>query len=72
NLRRLRESNVPVFGAMLNNINASVAGYYYSDYYDRSYRHYYMQDNLTAQDTELKVPVKSKRKQIEKVPLEKV
>lgn len=72
NLRRLRESNIPVFGAILNNINASVAGYYYSDYYDRSYRHYYMQDNLTAQDTPLKAPLKTKRRQIENVPLEKV
>jgi capsular exopolysaccharide synthesis family protein len=46
NLKRLRESNVPVFGAILNNLNTHVAGYYYSHYYDKSYKsykHYYMQ-----------------------------
>jgi capsular exopolysaccharide synthesis family protein len=46
NLKRLRESNVPIFGAVLNNLNTHVAGYYYSHYYDKSYKsykHYYMQ-----------------------------
>jgi capsular exopolysaccharide synthesis family protein len=46
NLKRLRESNVPIFGAILNNLNTHVAGYYYSHYYDKSYksyRHYYTQ-----------------------------
>lgn len=46
NLKRLRDSNVPVFGAILNNLNTHVAGYYYSHYYDKSYKsykHYYMQ-----------------------------
>lgn len=42
NVRRLRESNVPVLGAILNNINTSVAGYYYSHYYEHSYRNYYL------------------------------
>lgn len=46
NIRRLRESNVPVFGAILNNINTNVAGYYYSHYYyDKSYKNYYMSGN---------------------------
>ncbi len=46
NIRRLRESNIPVFGAILNNLNTHVAGYYYSHYYDKSYKsykHYYLQ-----------------------------
>tara|TARA_B110000037_G_scaffold131640_1_gene149528 strand:- start:78061 stop:80307 length:2247 start_codon:yes stop_codon:yes gene_type:complete len=43
NVKRLRDSNVPILGAVLNNINTSVAGYYYSHYYDSSYRHYYVQ-----------------------------
>ena len=45
NIRRLRESNVPIFGAILNNLNTHVAGYYYSHYYDKSYKsykHYYL------------------------------
>ena len=45
NIKRLRESNVPIFGAVLNNLNTHVAGYYYSHYYDKSYksyRHYHM------------------------------
>ncbi len=52
NVRRLRESNVPVFGAVLNNINASVAGYYYSHYYDVSYRKYYGESRKTAKAKE--------------------
>lgn len=46
NIRRLRESNIPIFGAILNNLNTHVAGYYYSHYYDKSYKsykHYYLQ-----------------------------
>jgi capsular exopolysaccharide synthesis family protein len=46
NLKRLRESNVPIFGAVLNNLNTHVAGYYYSHYYDKSYKsykHYHLQ-----------------------------
>ena len=42
NVRRIWEANVPVFGAVLNNIRSSVAGYYYSHYYDRSYQDYYL------------------------------
>lgn len=45
NIRRLKESNVPIFGAVLNNLNTHVAGYYYSHYYDKSYKsykHYYL------------------------------
>lgn len=44
NLRRLKESNTPIFGAVLNNLNTSVAGYYYSHYYDNSYKSYYLKD----------------------------
>jgi succinoglycan biosynthesis transport protein ExoP len=46
NIKRLRESNVPILGAVLNNLNTHVAGYYYSHYYDKSYKsykHYYLQ-----------------------------
>ncbi|MGE9295400.1 MAG: GumC family protein [Puniceicoccales bacterium] len=41
NLRRIIESNTPVFGAILNQISVSVASYYYSSYYDKSYTKYY-------------------------------
>lgn len=43
NLKRLLESNVPIFGAVLNQISASVASYYYANYYDKSYQQYYVQ-----------------------------
>jgi len=64
NLKRLRESNVPIFGAVLNNLNTSVAGYYYSHYYDNSYKSYYMKDTrdlekLEAADAESEEPDKS-------------
>jgi succinoglycan biosynthesis transport protein ExoP len=45
NIRRLKESNVPIFGVILNNLNTHSAGYYYSHYYDKSYssyRHYHL------------------------------
>jgi capsular exopolysaccharide synthesis family protein len=45
NLRRLLEGNVPIFGAILNQISLSVASYYYTSYYDKSYRNYYVHDD---------------------------
>jgi len=44
NLRRIIESNTPVFGAVLNQISVSVASYYYANYYDKSYAGYYGHD----------------------------
>lgn len=63
NVKRLRDSNVPVLGAVLNNINTNVAGYYYSHYYDSSYRHYYVQGgtgHAESADIEEDVPVSSR------------
>lgn len=42
NVRRLWESNTPVFGAILNNVAGSLSSYYYSHYSDRSYQDYYI------------------------------
>lgn len=42
NVRRLWESNTPVFGAILNNVAGSLSSYYYSHYSDRSYQNYYI------------------------------
>jgi capsular exopolysaccharide synthesis family protein len=42
NVRRLWESNTPVFGAVLNNITSSLSSYYYSQYSDKSYSNYYV------------------------------
>jgi succinoglycan biosynthesis transport protein ExoP len=39
--RRLMESNVPCFGAVLNGLNLAISGYYYAQYYDKSYKNYY-------------------------------
>lgn len=47
--RRLLESNVPVFGAVLNNLSLSVSGYYYAQYYDKSYYDYYAPDSKAAE-----------------------
>ncbi len=41
NLRRIIESNTPVFGAVLNQISTAVASYYYANYYDKAYQDYY-------------------------------
>jgi capsular exopolysaccharide synthesis family protein len=39
---KILETSVPCFGAVLNNLNIAVSGYYYSQYYDKSYKDYYM------------------------------
>jgi capsular exopolysaccharide synthesis family protein len=52
NIRRLRESNVPILGAVLNNLNTNVAGYYYSHYYDNSYKNYYLTTRDSHGETE--------------------
>jgi len=49
NLRRILESNTPVFGAVLNQISVAVASYYYANYYDKSYQDYYV-SNETEED----------------------
>jgi Mrp family chromosome partitioning ATPase len=41
-LKRLRESNVPLLGAVMNNISGNQTSYYYSNYYDKSYSNYYV------------------------------
>jgi capsular exopolysaccharide synthesis family protein len=41
-VRKLQETTVPCIGAVLNNLNIAVSGYYYSQYYDRSYKDYYI------------------------------
>ena len=40
--KKLGDSNVPVFGAVLNGLNLAVSGYYYAQYYDKSYKDYYV------------------------------
>lgn len=40
--RKLLDTNVPVFGAVLNGLNVAVSGYYYAQYYDKSYKDYYV------------------------------
>lgn len=40
--RKLLEANVPVYGAVLNGLNLAVSGYYYAQYYDKSYKDYYV------------------------------
>ncbi len=52
NIRRVRESNVPILGAIMNNLSSRVAGYYYSHYYDRSYQHYYLDSHLREKPEE--------------------
>ena len=42
NVRRLWESDTPIFGALLNNISATHSSYYYSQYSDKAYRDYYI------------------------------
>jgi capsular exopolysaccharide synthesis family protein len=41
-VRKLLNTTVPCFGAVLNNLNLAISGYYYSQYYHKSYKDYYM------------------------------
>jgi capsular exopolysaccharide synthesis family protein len=45
--KRLLEANVPNFGAVLNSLNLAVSGYYYAQYYDKSYKDYYVELSKT-------------------------
>jgi succinoglycan biosynthesis transport protein ExoP len=38
--RRILESKVPCFGAVLNGLDLALSDYYYAEYYDKSYRSY--------------------------------
>ncbi len=61
NVRRLWESNTPVFGAILNNISSSLSSYYYSHYSDKSYQNYYVQQEEEFEE-ELAADVESEEK----------
>jgi succinoglycan biosynthesis transport protein ExoP len=39
--RRLRSANVEIFGTILNDMDMKLAGDYYGEYYDKSYKDYY-------------------------------
>lgn len=47
--RKLLDTNVPCVGAVLNGLNLTVSGYYYAQYYDKSYKDYYV---VMAKDEE--------------------
>ncbi len=64
NIRRIRESEVPILGAVMNNINTQVAGYYYSHYYDSSYRNYYVKEGARALLDEDEEPEKQREKEL--------
>jgi succinoglycan biosynthesis transport protein ExoP len=50
NVRRLWESNTPVFGAILNNISNTLASYYYSSYSDKAYQDYYVRQDVELEE----------------------
>ncbi len=40
--KKLLDANVANFGAVLNGLNLAVSGYYYAQYYDKTYKDYYL------------------------------
>jgi Mrp family chromosome partitioning ATPase len=40
-VRRMMETNVPVFGAVMNMVTSSLSSSYSLNYYDKSYQNYY-------------------------------
>ena len=58
-VRRMMESNVPVFGAVMNMVNSSLSSTYSLNYYDKSYQSYYTTPpdiDASAPEGELKEP----------------
>ena len=49
NVRRMSESNTPVFGAILNNISNTLSSYYYYSYSDNSYSDYYVHHDVESE-----------------------
>jgi len=45
--KKLIDANVPTFGAVLNGLNRTFSGYYYAQYYDKSYKDYYLAQGKT-------------------------
>jgi succinoglycan biosynthesis transport protein ExoP len=41
-VQRLRDINIPHLGAVLNGLDRDIGGYYYHQYYDKSYKQYYV------------------------------
>lgn len=41
-VKKLLESGVPVFGAVLNGLNLAVSGHYYAQNYEKSSKDYYV------------------------------
>ncbi len=50
NIRRMRESSTPVFGAVLNNMTTSLSNYYYSSYSDKAYQDYYIRQEEALEE----------------------
>lgn len=46
--QRVLDANVPNFGAVLNGLKGGISGYYYSHYYDKSYKQYYVNTDETG------------------------
>jgi capsular exopolysaccharide synthesis family protein len=61
--RRLLDSNVTCYGAVLNGLNLAVSGYYYAQYYDKSYKDYYVvasgDDDDEGSPDDVKSPAKA-------------
>jgi succinoglycan biosynthesis transport protein ExoP len=39
--KQMQDANIPCVGAVLNGLNLDISGYYYAQYYDKSYQSYY-------------------------------
>jgi len=59
-VRKLREADAPIFGAILNNINTNLSSYYYSHYYSNEYSDYYAA--VDDESDEAEMPRQKKRK----------
>jgi polysaccharide biosynthesis transport protein len=62
--QRIIESNIPCFGAILNGLTGGLGGYYYSHYYAKSYKDYYVTvaESLNGTGAKIEEPAKKVQK----------
>jgi capsular exopolysaccharide synthesis family protein len=62
NVRRLWESDTPVFGAILNNVTSTISSYYYSHYSSSAYKDYYISADEEEIEQEMVAAVEPEQK----------
>jgi succinoglycan biosynthesis transport protein ExoP len=54
--KQMQDANIPCCGAVLNGLNLDISGYYYAQYYDKSYQSYYGESGTKKKKRRSKTP----------------